>query len=70
MAEKQKTLTAVELAAFNMGYKAAMGVLKDHLVRWSQAEEGHAACSCSHCMALREIGKMKYISPYQISGSE
>ncbi len=67
MARKQKVFSAEELAAFNMGYKAAMGVLKDLLVRWSEAAEAHAACSCSHCMALREIGKMKYLSPDEIS---
>jgi hypothetical protein len=70
MSEKQNVFTAAEFAAFNMGYKAAMGVLKDHLVRWSQAEEVHATCSCSHCIALREIGRMKYLSPYEISTSE
>ncbi len=70
MAEKQKVFTASELLAFNMGYKAAMGVLKDHLLQWSQTEEVHGACSCTQCMALREIAKIKYISSYERCESE
>ena len=70
MAEKQKILTPAELATFNMGYKAAMGVLKDLLAQWILTEETHSACRCLRCMALREIATMKYISPYEISKSE
>ena len=62
MVKKLRMFTPAELATFNMGYKVAMGVLKDHLLQWSQAEEEHAGCSCTHCTALREIGKWKYIS--------
>ncbi len=67
MADKKK-FTPAELAAFNMGYKAAMGILKDTLLLWSKAEETHSACRCSHCTALREIAVMKYLYIYPERG--
>ncbi len=70
MVGKQKILAPAELATFNMGYKAAMGILKDLLTQWIQAEQTHSACQCSQCNALREIATMKYIGPEAISSSE
>jgi hypothetical protein len=55
-----EAMTEREIKMYSAGYNSAMRQLHGMIVRWAEAKEPHAECTCIFCLKLREIAEAKF----------